>query len=125
MQKDNHYLKIIWKVCIPEWLEVDTNIRLAMDGSITGSNKASNEDWTYSFTHSFRPIHSLITDELGNTIKAKDLRKNSEKLRSSLKFKYESNPWLLEKYESFDQFYDKFFSNLFVKHIDHLIADIS
>jgi hypothetical protein len=71
-----------------------------------------NGDWTYSHTYSFRPIHVLIHDELGDTIKATDPRKNSEKLRSTLKYKYDKE-WVGSQFATFEEFYDDFFKKIY------------
>jgi len=120
---DTHYLKITWKMNIPKWLEVDKNYTIALDGSITDSNQKSNQDGTFTYTHSFMPIHCMINAELGETILAKDTRSNSSKLRSKLKYQYDNTPELYQKYDSFETFYDLFFIQIHRK-IDFLISEI-
>ena len=98
---DTNFLKLTWKVNIPEWLKNDNNYSIALQWSITNCNISSNQDWTFTNTYSFRPIHCLIHDELGETIKAKDIRSNSERLRAYLFRKYNNDHRLLEKYNTF------------------------
>ncbi len=110
---DTNFLKLTWKVNIPEWLKNDNNYSIALQWSITNCNISSNQDWTFTNTYSFRPIHCLIHDELGETIKAKDIRSNSERLRAYLFRKYNNDHRLLEKYNTFDEFYDSWFSIMY------------
>lgn len=120
---DTHYLKVTGKMNIPKELEVDNNYTVAMDWSITDTSKKSNQDWTYTFVHSFFPIHCMIKDELWETILAKDTRSNSTKLRSKLKYEFDNTPELYGKYDSFETFYDLFFIQIHRK-LDWLISEI-
>ena len=113
---DSNSLKFTWKVELWQALENDKNYRIACEGSITNISSSPNGDGTYSYTYSFRPIHVLIHDELWDTIKARDPRKNSEKLRSYLKYMYEKDSTL----DTFEEFYDDFFKRIY-KHMDFLL----
>lgn len=127
---NTHYLKFTGKVNIPDPLKNDTNYRIAIEWSIYNTNESSNQDWTYTITHSIKPIHCLIHDELGETIKARDIRSNSEKLRAYLFRKYNNDPRLLDKYLNFDDFYDSFFLFMYKdlgngsNHIDFFISNL-
>lgn len=127
---NTHYLKFTWKVNIPDPLKNDTNYRIAIEWSIYNTNESSNQDWTYTITHSIKPIHCLIHDKLGETIKARDIRSNSEKLRAYLFRKYNNDPRLLDKYLNFDDFYDSFFWFMYKdlgngsNHIDFFISNL-
>ncbi len=119
---DSYALKTTWKVELSEELQLDENYRIAMEGSITNISTSPNWDGTLSKTYSFRPIHVLIHDKLGSTIKARDPRKNSEKLRSKLK--YDWDKWLYgTKYGEFEEAYDAFFRKVYEQY-DYLISTL-
>lgn len=116
---DSYAIKFTWKVELWQAVEIDKNYRLALEGSIVNESISPNYDWTLSKTYSFRPIHVLIHDELWDTIKAKDPRKNSEKLRSKLKFDWDKWLWWTQ-YKEFEEAYDAFFRKLYEQY-DFLI----
>lgn len=118
---NTHYLKFTGKVNIPDPLKNDTNYRIAIEWSIYNTNESSNQDWTYTNTYSFKPIHCLIHDELWETIKAKDIRSESSKFRSLMKYKFDS--WELNIYWSFDDFYSSVYRSIY-KNLDFIIANI-
>lgn len=119
---NSHSLKFTWKVELGQPIENDKNYRLALEGSIVNESTSPNHDWTYSKTYSFRPINVLIHDELGDTIKAYDPRKNSEKLRSKLKYDWDKWLWWT-KYKEFDEAYDSFFRKIYEQY-DFLISSL-
>lgn len=119
---DSHALKITGKVELAKALDNDKNYRIAIEWSITNISTSPNGDWTYSNTYSLRPVHVLIHDELGSTIKARDPRSNSTKLRSLLKFKYEKwEAW--DSFKEFNDFYDSFYSEIY-KNLDFLLSKL-
>jgi hypothetical protein len=119
---NSHSLKFTWKVELGQPIENDKNYRLALEWSIVNESTSPNHDGTYSKTYSFRPIHVLIHDELWDTIKAYDPRKNSEKWRSKLK--YDWDKWLWgTKYKEFDDAYDAVFRKMYEQY-DFLISTI-
>ena len=113
-------LKFTGKVEIESPLENDRNYRIALDGSITNISTSPNWDGTFSHTYSFRPIHCLIHDELGETIKAKDPRKNSEKWRSKLQYDWDRWLWWT-KHSTFDEAYDSIFRVMYSQY-DYIIS---
>ena len=119
---DSYSLKITWKVELWQELKIDTNYTLAVQGSIVNESHSPNHDGTLSKTYSLRPIHCLIHNELGDTIKARDIRKNSEKLRSKLKFDWDKGIWWT-KYKEFDDAYDAFFRKVYEQY-DYLVSTI-
>lgn len=110
---NTYYLKFSGKVNIPEPMKNDENYRIGIDWSIYNTNVSSNQDGTDTVTYSIRPVQCIIHDTLGETIKAKDIRSNSERLRAYLFRKYNNDHRLLEKYNTFDEFYDSWFSMMY------------
>ena len=101
---ETYYAKIQGKVNIPQKLEIGHNYRLVADCSVTSESKEDLENGEFSITSKLVPITAEISKDNGPTIKAKDPRKNSQKIRNYL-FKIYAN----EGYtEDFDQLYDAF-----------------
>lgn len=101
---DTYYAKIQGKVNIPIKLEIGHNFKLTADCSVTGESKEDNEDGTYSYVAKLVPITAEITKDNGPTIKAKDPRKNSQKIRNYLFKAYSDEGYV----EDFDEVYDSF-----------------
>lgn len=81
MLVNENYLKLTGKVAIPEPLSLDTNYSVALQGTITGQDVRSNENGTQDSIWRFEPVKCEILTPQGKTIKAKDPRKLSQKLR--------------------------------------------
>ena len=117
-----HSIKFTWKAEIESAIEMDKNYTIWMEWSVVNISSSSNGDGTTSKTYSFRPIRCIIHNELWETIKVKDPRKNSEKLRSKLKHDWDN--WIFwTKYREFDEAYDNFFRKIYSQY-DFLISDI-
>ena len=120
--KDSHAIKFTGKAEL-EWpVTIDRNYTAGIQWSITNVSTSPNWDGSFSYVYSFRPIHVLIHDETWETIKAKDPRKNSEKLRS--KIKHDWDRWLIgTEYREFDDCYDAFFRKMYEQY-DFLTANL-
>lgn len=119
---DSFALKITWKVELSAPLEIDKNYSVWVLWSLVNISTSPNHDWTHSHTYSLKPVNVLVHNELGDTIKAKDPRRNSEKLRSKLK--YDWDRWLIgTKYKEFDDCYDTFFRKIYEQY-DYLVSII-
>lgn len=105
MENENTYfIKLTGKANIPEKLEVDKNYHIACDCSITQEQRDSNENGTYDVTFKAQPITVEILKDNGSVIKAKDPRKNSQKMRNYLFKIYHDEGYT----EDFDEVYDAF-----------------
>lgn len=80
---ETYYVKIQGKANIPKPLAIGHNYRLVADCSITSETKTDNDDGTFNVTFKVEPITIEIQRDNGETIKAKDPRKNSVKIRNS------------------------------------------
>lgn len=104
MINENYYVKIQGKANIPVPLPIGHNYRLTADCSVTGENRSDNNDGTYDVTFKVEPITVEIGTSNGETIKARDPRKNSQKIRNYL-FKHYHDEGVIE---DFDRLYDAF-----------------
>ena len=91
MNEDTFYIKIQGKVNVPELLPIGHNYRLTADCSVVSEQKEDNDDGSMSITSKLVPITVEATTPLGKTIKGKDPRKLSQKLRACLYREWETN----------------------------------
>lgn len=99
---ENYYIKIIGKANVPEKIEIGHNYRLEIDASVTSEQKIDNENGDFDVISKVEPIHITISQDNGKTIKARDPRKNSQKIRNTL---YREWAFITEPIE-FEKFYD-------------------
>jgi hypothetical protein len=99
---ETYYVKIQGKANIPTRLAIGHNYRLTADCSITSESKEDNEDGTYNVVFKVVPVTVEIAQDNGQTVKAKDPRKNSQKLRNYLFKLYHNEGYT----EDFDSVYD-------------------
>lgn len=100
---NENYLKLSGKACIPQPLVLGNSYKLLIDGEITNQGQTNNHDGSADQWFKFEPILVSIQKDNGETIKAKDVRKWSQKLRNWLYRGWETNNSSL----SFDDYYDK------------------
>ena len=101
---ETYYVKINGKANIPERLCLGHNYKLEADCSITSENKVDNENGEFDVIFKVEPITVSITRDNGTIVKAKDPRKNSQKIRNYLFKCYSSEGYC----EDFDLVYDAF-----------------
>lgn len=80
---ETYYVKIQGKANISSPLSIGHNYRLTSDCSITSETKSDNEDGTFDVVFKVEPITVEIQKDNGETVKAKDPRKNSHKFRNA------------------------------------------
>lgn len=101
-EKDEFYIKLTGKANIPERLNLGENYEIHAKGSITKEDKEDGFNGTRLITAKFEPVVIEIKDNLGKSIKAKDPRRNSQKIRSFLFKLYADEGYV----EDFDSVYD-------------------
>ena len=105
---EEFYLKISGKVNIPQRLEIGHNYHVILNGSITKEERADNNDGSFLVTWKFEPVQVEVLTPKGETIKAKDRRTMSKKLRGKI--------WLIwqESRDSMDflEFYERKMSEI-------------
>ena len=102
--KNNSVLKLQGKAEIPENLEIGTNYEVHIKGSITAVTESDNNDGSHTLYHKFEPVFVEVITEMGKSIKAKDPRRNSAKIRNYLFKAYFNEGYT----EDFDSVYDAF-----------------
>ena len=90
-QIKEYVLKLTGKACLPEPLELGEAYTIELDGQITSQTDSDEQDGTFLRYYKFEPILAKIKDKKGKTIKTKDSRSMSTKLRKIIYFLWESN----------------------------------
>lgn len=101
---NEYYIKIQGKANIPEQLAIGHNFKINCDASIVSESKEDLENGTFAITWKAVPVTVEVTKNNGEVVKAKDPRKNSQKIRNYL-FKVYSEEGIVE---DFDKVYDAF-----------------
>lgn len=116
MEISNHVLKLVGKSELPQPIEIGNNYHISLSGSVRTATDSDNDDGTISRIYTFKPVKIELLNELGETIKLKDTRSNSQLIRS-LVYKRWVNA---ASTYSFDEYYDKFATAVMI-HIDQII----
>jgi hypothetical protein len=90
-------LRLTGKCTLPKSLEIGNRYKISIEGAITSITHEDNEDGTLLRYHKFVPVLVSIIKPTGETIRAKDTRRASQKLRGWI-YKI----WENEKEESRD-----------------------
>lgn len=100
---NSHVIKLSGKAELPQALEVGHNIHVSLEGAITAETKQDNDDGSYTFYYTFKPIVVEAITGKGERIRAKDTRSRSQQMRSLLFKRWrEAN-----EAEEFESWYDK------------------
>jgi len=82
METNTRYIQFSGKAEISKDLEVGNNYSIISNGTIVSETRHDNSDGTADKSYKWRVITTEITDEMGESIKAKDTRGNSALIRS-------------------------------------------
>jgi hypothetical protein len=103
--ENNHtyFIKLQGKANIPVPLHIGHNFKVTSDCSITQEQKDDNEDGGYDITYKAVPVTVEIGVDNGPTVRARDPRRNSQKIRNML-----WKVWFNEgSLDDFDAIYDE------------------
>mgnify|MGYP001613224944 CR=1 FL=1 len=103
-ESEEFYIKVVGKANIPEPLEIGTNYNISCDGTITEKREEDAFNGTHLYTFKFEPVHIVIVNETGKTIRAKDPRKNSVRFRNYCFKVWNNHEAILH---DFDRIYDE------------------
>ena len=82
MNINTKYIQFSGKAEVSEELKVGNNYEITSQGTIVSSTIHDNDNGTVDISYKWRVITSEITNEKGESIKAKDTRSNSTLLRN-------------------------------------------
>lgn len=83
---NSNQIKLSGNFEIPEALEIDRSYQIQLEVDIKSISKNSEEDGTYNFVFTAKPLKGDIIGVGEKNIKLKDKRKQSVKLRQQLGF---------------------------------------
>ena len=116
MEISNYILKLTGKAELPKPIEIGQNYHISLSGAIRTATDSDNDDGTMSRIYTFKPIKVELLNELGETIKAKDTRSNSQLLRSLIYKRWVNAASKM----SFDDYYDKVIGSAMI-NVDKII----
>ena len=99
---DSYFLKLQGKAELPQRIEIGSNFRVLLEGSITGEDITDNDDGSLDHAFKFKPVIVEAITKTGETIKAKDTRSRSVQLRMTLMREWRENNETI----SFEEYYD-------------------
>ena len=100
---ENYFIKIQGKANVPERVDIGHNYKLTADCSVTSESRIDNQDGSFDIIFKVEPVTVAIEKDNGEVLKAKDPRKNSQKLRNYLFKLYHDEGYV----EDFDRVYDE------------------
>lgn len=117
MKINSYILKINGAVEVPGELVAGYNYKIKIEGAIPKFTMSDNDNGTYDVTYTLKPIKVEIINQLGETLKAKDPRSNSNKARSQALAIHLDRGLTVP----FDEFYDKL--SALQRHIANDLVD--
>jgi hypothetical protein len=101
--QNSHVIKISNSAEIPEPIELDHTYQILLEGDCKDIKKSSNDDGSHTYTYNVKLLTAEIEDSRGRTLKIKDKKRQSQKLRQQIEFtRIESGSPL-----SSEEYYDK------------------
>lgn len=97
-------LKLQGKAELPKEIETGHNYEVKLQGSVNKVELHDNEDGTWDKVFTFKPVIVELVNGKGESLKLKDSRKNSQKMRNYLFKLYHEEGYI----EDFDRVYDMF-----------------
>lgn len=100
---DTNFIKLLGKANIPEPLEIDKAYAVVAQVEVTDVKRSTNHNGEYDVTFVAKPFDIEIVKQTGERFKAKDPRRNSQKIRLAL-WKYYFDEGMTE---DFDEVYNE------------------
>lgn len=119
MDNETYYLKVSGKTNIPKKLAIGHNWRVTLDCSITQEQKNDNNDGTYDVIFKAEPVTCELQQDNGEIIKARDIRKNSVKIRNKLHYLWQQSNLPIE----FEEYYTRV-TNYITLNLEEIINEI-
>ena|SRR3990167_3438955 len=98
---NSHILKLSGKAELPNEIEAGSNYHVSCEGSINKVELHDNEDGTWDKVYTFKPVKVDVLDKLGKSLKLKDPRSNSVRIRGALYREF----MFLNEQMNFEDFY--------------------
>lgn len=97
---DSYVLQLSGKAELPQPLEIGSNYKIQLEGSVVSETISDNDDGTKTHYWKFKPVIVETLTPKGERMRAKDTRSRSQQLRSLLfkKWREENEPMPFEDY---------------------------
>lgn len=115
MPEETYYVKITGKANIPTPLSIGHNFRLAADCSVTQEQRIDNNDGSFDVVYKVEPVTVEVTKDNGEVVRARDPRRNSQKVRNALYREWGFSGEAID----FDAFYDVC-TNIIIKNVTNI-----
>lgn len=109
---DNYVIKLTGKAELPEPISIGSNYDVALSGAITSETISDNDDGSKTHVFTFKPVKVEVLNEKGKTIKARDPRSYSQKLRAYLYRSWENDP---QGGGDSEAYHDKVYKQIFLE----------
>lgn len=116
MEISSHILQLTGKAELPYEINMSSKYHISLEGGVNSISEIDNEDGTANKIYKFKSIKVELLDETGKVTKLKDTRKNSEKLRSRIRFMWQDKNIETPP----DKYYDKVMA-IFIKNLEEII----
>ncbi len=118
LKSQNEYvLKLAGKAYIPQELEIGRNYKITSDGTITAKIETDLDNGSHLLTFKFSPVLVEIQEEGKPAIRAKDVRRQSQKLRGIIYRQWQEDNVSIE----FEIYYEKKMLNIIQAVIEGLL----
>jgi hypothetical protein len=81
---NSHILKLSGKAELPSEIEAGSNYHVSCEGAINKVELQDQEDGTWDKIYTFKPVKIDLLDKMGKSLKLKDPRSNSVRIRGAL-----------------------------------------
>lgn len=81
---NSNKIKLSGSFEIPEPVQIDRDYELTLTGGITSIAKTSNEDGTFTYSYTLKPLYGEIIDDKGETVKVVRKGSQSQKMRAMI-----------------------------------------
>ena len=114
---DDYFIKLSGKAALPKPLEIGHNYRIEIEGSITEKKEKDREDGGRVYTWIFEPVLVSVINEKGERIKAKDVRRISQRLRARCYVYWKNN----QIEQDFEEWYQRIGEKMII-NFDEIIG---
>lgn len=98
-----HVIKLSGKATLLEPIDISKKYKVEVDGSVISTTDEDNQDGSYTRYYKYQPVLVRVLGDLGEVIKAKDIRKWSQKLRAVITHRWEESQEPIDSEEYYDR----------------------
>ena len=111
---NDYIIKLTGKASLPEALDIGHNYTVKIQGSITAKTETDRFDGGRIYYYRFEPVIVEVITETGKTIRARDTRRASQRLRSAI--------WKLWQDKQINREFDEYYEEIMRKLIKQVLS---